>query len=246
MISLKTPDEIAIMQEGGRILHEVMDLLAEHVQPGVTTLELDRFAEAELRRRGTKPAFLGLYGFPGSVCTSINEEIVHGIPSDRRLVEGDIISFDCGLIYRDLYLDTARTVPVGRVDEVSKRIIEVATEALEIGLEWLIPGRRLGDVSWAIQRYVEANGFSVVREYTGHGIGRRLHEDPKIPNHGRPGMGQRWRAGMTVCIEPMVNAGTYETRTLADQWTVVTADGKRSAHVEHTVAITDDGPLVLT
>lgn len=246
MITLKTPREIQTMTRGGAILREVMDLLETRVKPGATTLELDRFAHDELIRRGTKPAFLGLYGFPGSICISVNEEIVHGIPGPRRLVEGDIVSLDCGLIYEGFYLDTARTAPVGKADETSLRLIRTASEALEIGIEWLVPGRRLGDVSAAIQQHVEKAGFSVVREYTGHGVGRKLHEDPKIPNHGQAGVGRRWQAGMTVAIEPMVNAGGPQTRTLADDWTVVTADGSRSAHMEHTVAITEDGPVVLT
>jgi methionyl aminopeptidase len=246
MITLKTASEIQAMRDGGGILREVMDKLAVEVRPGVSTLELDRYAHDEMIRRGTKPAFLGLYGFPATVCISINEQIVHGIPGPRRLVEGDIVSMDTGLIFRDLNLDAARTLPVGRVDEESARLIRVTTEALEIGIEWLVPGRRLGDVGAAIQRHVEANGFSVVREYTGHGIGHKLHEEPRIPNHGKLGVGLRWRAGMTVCIEPMVNAGGYQTRTLGDRWTVVTADGKRSAHMEHTVAISEDGPIVLT
>jgi methionyl aminopeptidase len=246
MITLKSPTELEVMRQGGAILREVLDLLTAEIKPGVMTIDLDRLAHDELTRRGTKPAFLGLYGFPGSVCTSINEQIVHGIPDRRRLVEGDIISLDCGLIFEDFYLDSARTVPVGRVDEEAQRLIQVATDALEIGIAHLTPGKRLGDVAAAIQQHVENAGFAVVREYTGHGIGRKLHEDPKIPNHGRPGIGKRWQAGMTVCIEPMVNAGTHQTRTLEDQWTVVTADGRRSAHMEHTVAITEAGPLVLT
>jgi methionyl aminopeptidase len=246
MITLKTPQEIETMRRGGAILREVMDLLTARVKPGVTTLELDRFAHDEMIRRKTKPAFLGLYGFPGSVCISVNEEIVHGIPGPRRLVEGDIVSLDCGLIYEGFYLDTARTAPVGKTDEDSLRLIRTASEALEIGIEWLVPGRRLGDVSAAIQQHVEREGFSVVREYTGHGVGRKLHEDPKIPNHGQAGVGRRWQAGMTVCIEPMVNGGGAGTRLLADEWTVVTADGTRSAHMEHTVAITESGPEVLT
>jgi methionyl aminopeptidase len=246
MITLKTSAEIEAMREGGGILREVMDKLAAEARPGASTQELDRYARDEMTRRGTTPAFLGLYGFPGTVCISINEQIVHGIPGPRRLAEGDIVSLDTGLIFRGLNLDAARTLPVGRVDEESARLIRVTTEALEIGIEWLIPGRRLGDLGAAIQRHVEANGFSVVREYTGHGIGRKLHEEPRIPNHGQPGIGMRWRAGMTVCIEPMVNAGSHQTRTLEDRWTVVTADGKRSAHMEHTVAISEDGPIVLT
>lgn len=245
-IILKTPEEIAVMRRAGAILREVMRLLIEAVHPGVTTLELDQLAREEMEKRGAIPAFLGLYGFPGTLCISINEEVVHGIPGTRVLVEGDIVSLDIGLVKENFYVDMARTVPVGRVDEMSTRLIQVATEALEISVEYLRPGLRMGDLSWAIQKHVEAAGFQVVRDYTGHGIGRRLHEEPKIPNYGQPGHGVRWQTGMVVCIEPMVNAGTGQTRTLSDKWTVVTADGLRSAHMEDTIAITDEGGLALT
>ncbi|MCL5271610.1 MAG: type I methionyl aminopeptidase [bacterium] len=234
------------MERAGAVLHEVMDLLAEQVVSGITTLELDRFAKAELEKRGAIPAFLGLYGFPGTLCTSVNEEVVHGIPGPRALREGDIISIDVGLVKDGYYADMARTLPVGRIDEDSRRLIEVTVEALEIGIECLVPGKRLGDLSAAIQTFVERQGFSVVREYTGHGIGQKLHEEPKVPNYGQAGRGIRWQPGMVICIEPMVNAGVAATRTLDDQWTVVTADGMRSAHAEHTVAVTADGPRVLT
>lgn len=245
-IILKSPEEIAIMKRGGALLHEVMDELIKAVRPGVTTAELDRVARTETEKRGAIPAFLGLYGFPGTLCISVNEEVVHGIPGARALKEGDIVSLDIGLVKDDFYVDMARTVGVGQIDEQSRRLIEVAFDALEIGVECLRPGLRLGDLSAAIQKYVEGQGFSVVRDYTGHGIGRRLHEEPKVPNYGQPGRGVRWMPGMVVCVEPMVNAGTHQTRTLSDRWTVVTADGKRSAHVEDTVAITEDGPLVIT
>lgn len=245
-IVLKTPEEIQIMHRGGIILREVMGHLIEAVRPGVTTLELDRLARTEVEKRGALPAFLGLYGFPGTLCISVNEEVVHGIPGPRVLLEGDIVSLDIGLVKDDFYMDMARTVAVGSIDEESARLIRVTNDVLEIGTEYLRPGLRLGDMSAAIQRYVEDQGLSVVREYTGHGIGRKLHEEPKIPNYGQPGRGVRWQAGMVVCVEPMVNAGVPQTRTLADKWTVVTADAKRSAHVENTIAITEEGPLVLT
>lgn len=245
-IVLKSPQEIELMREGGAILRDVMDRLARQIQPGMTTRDVDEVAAKLLHERQTPPAFLGMYGFPGTVCLSVNDEIVHGIPGDRVLKDGDIISIDCGLIWKDFYLDTARTVPVGNVDDESARLLQVTQEALEVGIEYLIPGLRMGDLSAAVQRYVEERGFSVVREYTGHGIGRKLHEEPKIPNWGSPGKGIRWQEGMVVCIEPMVNAGACETRTLSDNWTVATADGKRSAHMEHTVAIGSDGPMVLT
>ena len=245
-IVLKAPAQIAVMKRAGAVLHEVMDLLEGQVKPGITTLELDRLAKAEIEKRGAIPAFLGLYGFPGTLCTSVNEEVVHGIPGPRVLKDGDILSIDVGLVREGFYSDMARTLAVGRIDEESRRLIEVTTTALEIGVEYLVPGNRLGDLSAAIQTYVEGQGFSVVREYTGHGIGQKLHEEPKIPNYGPAGRGVRWQPGMVVCIEPMVNVGVAATRTLADQWTVVTVDGKRSAHMEHTVAITESGPQVLT
>lgn len=234
------------MKRGGVLLREVMNELINAVRPGVTTAELDRIARTETEKRKAIPAFLGLYGFPGTLCISVNEEVVHGIPGSRALKEGDIVSLDIGLVKDDFYVDMARTVGVGEIDEESRRLIEVASDALEIGIECLRPGLRLGDLSAAIQKHVESLGFSVVRDYTGHGIGRRLHEEPKIPNFGQPGRGVRWMPGMVVCVEPMVNAGTHQTRTLSDRWTVVTADGKRSAHMEDTVAVTEDGPLVIT
>ena len=245
-IILKNQDEINIMRRGGAILREVLDRVVEQVRPGVTTQELDRFAKAELDQRKAVPAFLGLYGFPCTMCTSINEQVVHGIPDAVPLRQGDIVSLDIGLVRDGYYVDTAQTVPVGKVDEESDRLIRVTSEALQAGIDCLRPGQRLGDLSWAIQEFVEQRGFSIVREYTGHGIGRKLHEEPKIPNYGEPGKGVRWRPGMVVCIEPMVNAGVHATRTLDDKWTVVTADGKRSAHMEHTVAVTQNGPLILT
>jgi len=245
-IELKSPEEIAIMRRNGAILGEVMVVLIAAVRPGVTTLDLDRLAKEELERRGSRPAFLGLYGFPGTLCISVNEEVVHGIPGARVLREGDIVSLDIGLVREGFYMDMARTVGVGAIDEKSRRLIQVAGEALEISVEYLHPGMRLGDLAAAIQRHVESRGFSVVRDYTGHGIGRKLHEEPKIPNFGQAGVGVRWQPGMVVCVEPMVNAGGSQTRTLGDRWTVVTADGARSAHMEDTIAITAGEPINLT
>ena len=245
-IVLKTPEEIRIMRRSGAILREIMDLLLQTVRPGVTTLELDRLARAETEKHQARPAFLGLYGFPGTLCISVNEEVVHGVPGPRVLHEGDIVSLDIGLIKEGFYVDMARTVGVGAIDEESRRLIQVADESLEIAKEFLRPGLRMGDLSAAIQRHVERQGFSVVRDYTGHGIGRKLHEEPKIPNFGQPGRGVRWQNGMVICIEPMVNAGVYQTRTLEDRWTVVTADGRRSAHMEDTMVVTEGEALVLT
>ncbi|MEN6626883.1 MAG: type I methionyl aminopeptidase [Candidatus Sumerlaeia bacterium] len=245
-IVLKSTDEIERMRRSGAVMAEVMELIVAHVAPGVTTGDLDQVARRELERRGAKAAFLGMYGFPAALCVSVNEEIVHGIPGRRELLEGDIVSLDCGALIGGYYSDMARTVPVGRTDPVSERLIAVAEQSLWAGTEYLVPGLRLGDMAAEIQRIVEAEGFSVVRDYTGHGIGRHLHEEPKIPNYGRAGQGVRWQAGMVVCVEPMVNVGTEKTRTRGDKWTVVTADGKRSAHVENTIAVTAKGPLVLT
>lgn len=234
------------MQRAGAILHEVHQRMAEKVVPGVTTLDLDRIARQLIESRGAVPAFLGYQGFPGTLCTSVDEEIVHGIPSDRVLTEGQIVSLDVGAILDGFYADTAWTYAVGQIDKETRRLLDVTERSLEIGIEELRVGRRLGDFSHAVQSYVESRGFSVVREYAGHGIGRALHEDPRIPNHGQAGRGIRWEEGMVVAVEPMVNVGTYETRLLSDQWTVVTADEKRSAHFEHTVAITAGDPLILT
>lgn len=245
-IVLKTADEIERMRRAGAVLAEVMELVTAHVGPGVRTAELDAVARRELQKRGAKPAFLGMYGFPAALCVSINEQIVHGIPGQRELLAGDIVSLDCGALIEDFYSDMARTVAVGKTDAQSEKLIDVTWRALAAGAELLKAGFRLGDVGAAIQQLVEVEGFSVVRDYTGHGIGRRLHEEPKVLNYGRAGHGVRWQAGMVVCVEPMVNIGTEKTKVLGDKWTVVTADGKRSAHMEDTIAVTANGPLVLT
>lgn len=245
-IEIKTPAEINLMRRAGVLLSEVVQRIGEKIRPGIATRELDRLAKEMIASRGAIPAFLGYQGFPGTLCISINEEIVHGIPSARILEEGDIVSIDGGLIKDGFYADMARTFPVGKVSAESARLIEVTEKALDIAIPYLTVGRRLGDLSAAVQEYVESNGFSVVREYAGHGIGRRLHEEPRVPNHGKADRGIRWQEGMVVAVEPMVNAGTAKTRLLDDGWTVVTADGKPSAHAEHTVAITADGPVILT
>ena len=245
-ITLKSEAEFKIIEGNCAQLVGVLDEVCANVEPGITTAELDAMARILIERGGARPAFLGLYGFPGTMCISVNEEIVHGIPGKRVLKAGDIVSLDVGLIKDDFYSDVARTVPVGPIDAESARLLQVTIEALDRGIASLEPGSRMGDLGWAVQSYVEAQGMAVVRDYTGHGIGRRLHEEPKIPNHGRAGRGLRWQPGMVICIEPMVNLGTAQTRVLGDKWTVVTADGKRSAHMEHTVAITADGYRVLT
>jgi methionyl aminopeptidase len=248
MISLKSPAELDAMARAGLILGNLHREAAARVAPGMSTQDLDAFAEAFiLSHDGAKPAFKGLYGFPASLCLSVNEEVVHGIPSPKRVLkEGDLISIDAGVELDGWFADAAITVPVGEVDDETLRLIEVTRAALEAGIEQAVVGARLGDVGAAVQEVAEAAGFSVVRDLVGHGIGREPHEDPQVPNFGPAGRGVALKEGMVLAIEPMVNAGTYRVRTLADRWTVVTADGKRSAHFEHTVAVTAAGPRILT
>jgi methionyl aminopeptidase len=247
MIVLKSDRELALMREAGRIVAEVHARLREIIQPGVTTAELNALAEEIIiGRHGAIPSFKGYRGFPASVCTSINEQVVHGIPGPRVLLDGDIVSIDVGVIHKGYQGDAAFTAPVGHVSAEAARLMDVTLGSLMAGIGACRPGQRLGDVSSAIQRYVEARGYSVVREYTGHGIGQQMHEDPQIPNFGLPGRGPKLRRGMTLALEPMVNVGGWKTRVLNDHWTVVTADGTLSAHYEHTVAVTKDGPEILT
>ena len=248
MIQLKSPREIEIMAHGGRILAETVETLRAAVRPGVTTAELDEIAETFIRsREGATPAFKGLYGFPGSVCASINNEIVHGIPSKRRtLQEGDIISLDVGVRYHGFFTDSATTVAVGAVPAESQRLLDVTQAALAAGIEAAQPGNHLGDIGAAVQAVVEGAGFSVVKDLVGHGIGVEFHEKPQVPNYGKPKRGMKLAAGLTIAIEPMVNVGSAETREMPDRWTIVTADGSRSAHFEHTIAITEQGPRILT
>ncbi len=246
MIVLKTDREIKIMREAGRIVALTHEELQKHIRPGVTTNELDAIAEEFIRSMDAIPSFKGYNGFAGSICTSVNEELVHGIPGELVLQEGDIISIDVGACYEGYHGDSAWTYPVGTIDAESRRLMEVTEQSLYRGLEEAKPGERLSNISHAIQTYVEAEGFSIVREYVGHGIGQNLHEDPQIPHYGPPGRGPRLRQGMVLCIEPMVNAGARYVKTLADNWTVVTTDGKRCAHYEHTIAIMEDGYEILT
>lgn len=248
MIQLKSPREIDVMAEGGKILGQTLKLLAESVRPGITTLELDMIAEKFiLSHDGAEPAFKGLYGFPASVCISVNEEIVHGIPSGRRIVrEGDIVSLDVGVKFGGLYTDAAITVPVGAVDADSQRLMDTAREALAAGVAAARPGNHIGDIGHAIHEVVAAAGLVTADDLVGHYVGYSPHGDPQVPNVGKPNRGPRLNPGLTIAIEPMVNLGTSRTRTLSDKWTVVTGDGRRSAHFEHTVAITEDGPRVLT
>ncbi|HOG16373.1 MAG: Methionine aminopeptidase 1 [Syntrophaceae bacterium PtaU1.Bin231] len=246
MIILKQADEIEKIRASNAIVAEILLELKERVKPGVTTLELNRLSETLARKRMAKPAFRGYRGYPFALCTSVNSEVVHGMPSERVLVEGDIVSLDFGIYHKGYYGDAAITVPVGEVSDVARRLIEVTGQCLYDGIEKASAGNRLGDISAAVQARVEENGFSVVRDFVGHGIGRSLHEEPQIPNYGIRGRGIELKTGMVLAIEPMVNEGSYRVRILDDGWTVVTADGKLSAHFEHSVVITENGPEILS
>ncbi len=245
-VVLKSDREIGLIRQGGRILAEVLQKLVERIRPGLNTAEIDRFVREEFDRRGVYPSFLGYRGFPAAVCVSVNEEIVHGIPGRRVLEEGDIVSIDLGVIYKGYQADAAITVGVGKVSPEAERLIRTTEEALLAGIRAAKAGARLGDISWAIQSYAESRGYSVVREYVGHGIGREMHEEPPVPNYGRPGTGIVLRKGMVLAIEPMLVVGDWRTRVLADGWTVVTADGTLAAHAEHTIAITNGEAEILT
>ena len=247
MIQLKNAAQIKAMREAGRITGEALLVAREHVREGVSTYELDRVIRQYIEKSGAKPSFLGLYGFPGSACISINDEVIHGIPSKKRILqEGDIVKIDLGACYKGYHGDSARTIPVGKVSDQAQKLIEVTRESFFAGVAQLQSGNRLGDVGSAIDTVVRENGFSTVRKYIGHGIGKEVHEAPDVPNYGTPGRGVRICSGMVLAIEPMVNVGTYEVKELADGWTVVTADRKLSAHYENTVALTDDGVINLT
>ena len=246
MIIGKSKKELEKMRAAGRLVGQVLAELRKMVKPGVATLEVDYAAEKMIRDGGALPTFKGYNGFPFSICASVNEQIVHGFPSAYVLKEGDIFSIDCGATLEGYVGDTATTVPVGEVGEDKLKLIRVTDECLERAIQQCRPGNHLGDIGWAVQQHAEANGYSVVRDYVGHGIGRRMHEDPQIPNYGRPGLGPKIKAGYVFAVEPMVNQGTHFTKVLGDGWTVVTMDGKSSAHAEHTIAITEDGPEVLT
>ncbi|MFC2009552.1 type I methionyl aminopeptidase [Chloroflexota bacterium] len=245
-IIIKSPQEIAIMREAGRILARVLQTLTERVKSGIKTMELDEICAQEIARHKARPSFKGYRGFPASICVSINEEVVHGIPGERELVEGDIVSLDVGTIFEGFQSDGAVTVGIGEISPEAKRLIEVTQGALWAGVAAARHGAFLGDVSSAIQSYVESSGMSVVREYTGHGIGRDMHEEPQIPNFGPAGRGPLLQEGMTLAIEPMVNIGGWGTKVTDNQWTVITADGSLSAHFEHTIAVTGKEPEVLS
>ncbi len=247
MIQLKNSDQIKAMKEAGRITGEALLVARDHVRPGISTYELDRLVREHIEKSGAKPSFLGYHGFPGSACISINDEVIHGIPSKRRILcEGDIVKIDVGAFYRGYHGDAARTIAVGRVSDEALRLMQVTRDSFFAGIEMLQVGNRLGDVGAAIDALVVANGFSTVKRYIGHGVGHELHESPDVPNYGTPGRGTRLCAGMTLAIEPMVNVGGETVRELDDGWTVKTADGSLSAHYENSVALTSDGVVNLT
>ncbi|MBE6065064.1 type I methionyl aminopeptidase [Clostridium cochlearium] len=247
MIIIKNKQEIEYMRSAGKVVAETLAKIEEAVKPGITTMELDKIAEDYITKCGAKPSFKGYYGFPGSVCASVNNEVVHGIPSDKVVLEeGDIISIDCGAILNGYHGDAARTLPVGKINKETQNLIDVTKESFFKGVEKAIVGNRLTDISFAVQQYVEQFGYSVVRDYVGHGIGRDMHEDPEVPNFGRPGRGPKLVEGMALAIEPMVNIGGYHVDVEENQWTVVTRDNSLSAHYENTVAILEGGPEILT
>jgi methionyl aminopeptidase len=246
MITVKSESELKLMREAGKLLADSLGQLAEACRAGVTTDEIDHRADQIIRKHGAIPGFLGYNGFPKSLCISVNEEVVHGIPGERVIGDGDIVSLDCGLIYKGLWADSGRTVMVGEVSDEAQRLVETTRNALAKGIEQAVPGNRVGDISAAVQKEVEAAGFSVVRNFVGHGIGRNMHEEPQVPNFGVPGTGPLLRSGYALAIEPMVNEGTHEVQMLPDHWTIITADGRLSAYFEHTVLITDEGPVIAT
>lgn len=246
MIILKSDRELKYLRDAGRLVAETHREVARAVAPGISTRELDEIAENYIQKQGGTPSFKGFGEFPASICASVNEEVVHGIPGNRKLQEGDIISIDIGAIVNGYHGDAAVTLPVGDIDEDSRRLLRVTEEALNRAIQKAVVGNRLSDLSFAVQQWAEKNGFSVVRDYVGHGIGKNMHEPPQVPNYGPPGRGIRLAHGLTLAIEPMINAGTYEVEVREDNWTVITKDGKRSAHFEHTIAVTRDGPAILT
>lgn len=246
MIQYKSSREIEKIKKAGRVVAEILDLISENVRPGVTTKKLEALASEHFKKRKALPAFLGYQGFPASICVSVDDEVVHGIPGDRTLVEGEIVSVDVGAVIDGYFGDSARSFAVGNVNGEARRLLSVTNEALERGIKACAVGNRLGDLSFAIQSFVESKGFSVVRDLVGHGIGKKMHEEPQVPNFGEAGTGIELKEGLVVAIEPMINAGKYKVRVLPDGWTIVTDDGSLSAHFEHTVAVTSNGPEILT
>jgi len=246
LIVLKSKDDIEIMRRAGHVVGSTLDMVKRELRPGITTGELDKMIEEFIRSQGSIPAFKGYKGYPASACISINDEVVHGIPGKRVIHEGDIVSVDIGSIVDEFYGDSARTFAVGEISAEKRKLMDITLQALMTGIDKARKGNKLGEISSAVQQVAESNGYGVVRQLVGHGIGRKMHEEPQVPNFGSPQEGPVLKTGMVLAIEPMVNAGTYEVKTLPDGWTVVTADGQPSAHFEHTVAITDDGPDILT
>ena len=247
MVNLKTSRELRLMREAGKISQEALLKAGEAVKPGVTTYELDKIVRTTIEKAGAVPSFLGYGGFPASACISVNNVVIHGIPSKKQILkEGDIVSIDAGALYEGFNGDNAWTFPCGKISEEAQKLLDATRESLFEAIKMAQPGNRLGDIGSAVQRYVEARNYSVVREFVGHGVGAKLHEDPSVPNYGTPGRGVRLLPGMTIAIEPMVNAGSHQVTVLGDGWTTVTRDGKLSAHFEHTIAITPDGPVILT
>jgi methionyl aminopeptidase len=246
MVIFKSQNEIDRIRKASQIVARTLNFLESHVQPGITTRELDQIAESEIRKAGAIPAFKGYRGFPATLCVSVNEEVVHGIPSDRKLKEGDIVGLDLGCIWEDFYGDAAKTYAVGEISEEAKRLLETTEKSLLIGIDQARVGNRIGDIGYAVQTLAESNGYSVVRDFVGHGIGRNLHEDPQVPNYGNRGQGPRIKAGMVIAIEPMICQGRADVEVLADNWTAVTRDGSLAAHFEHSIAITDNGPEILS
>ena len=247
MVVLKTSRELKAMRDAGRISSRALKLAGEAVEPGVSTVEIDRIVRKYIEEQGATPSFLNYGGFPASACISVNDVVIHGIPRKNQILkQGDIVSIDVGAFYEGFHGDNAWTFPCGEVSKEAQALMDVTRESLFKGINAARPGNRLGDIGSAVQRYVEARGYSVVRDFVGHGVGAELHEDPSVPNYGTPGRGVRLLPGMTIAIEPMVNQGVHTVETLSDNWSVVTSDGKLSAHFEHTIAITPDGPVILT
>ncbi len=247
MIIIKSKEEIKLMAKAGEVTAMMLEELAPVIQPGMSTRDIDHWCESFILKHGMKPAFKGYGGFPGTACVSVNEEVVHGIPSKKRILrEGDIVSVDLGTIYKDYYSDAARTYPVGKISEENARLIRVAEESFFEGVKYARSGNRIGDISCAVQQYVEAAGFSVIRDYVGHGVGRDLHEDPPVPNYGKAAHGPKLVPGMVIAIEPMIAVGDYDVEVLSNDWTAVTVDGSFAAHYENTVVITEEEPILLT
>ncbi len=246
MIKIKTKEEIELIRKSALLVSKTLGMLAKEIKPGVTTLYLDKLAEEYIRDHGGKPGFLGMYGFPNTLCVSPNDQVVHGIPNNKPLEEGDILSVDCGVLMNGYYGDHAYTFPIGEIDPEVQKLLDVTKESLYIGIDQFRAGKRVSDIGHAIQKYTESHGYGVVRELVGHGLGKKMHEDPQVPNYGRPGRGKKFKDGMVLAIEPMINMGTHKINQLSDGWTILTADRKPSAHFEHDVALVDGKPELLS